>query len=127
MAKFSARLRADARAAGLRSGVAEFLPLVTPSFLRALTPTAGNFCGGYHIERLFYIEQFCNTCYNVDKVMADISIKFGKKAKEIRLAKDMSQGDLAKILGVHPTYISGIERGVRNMALKNIRKISQST
>lgn len=59
-------------------------------------------------------------------IMADISIKFGKKVKEIRLKKDMSQGDLAKILGVHPTYISGIERGVRNMALKNIERLANA-
>ena len=58
--------------------------------------------------------------------MSNISIKFGKKVKEIRLKKHMSQGDLAKILGVHPTYISGIERGVRNMALKNIEKLAKS-
>lgn len=58
--------------------------------------------------------------------MADISVKFGKKVKEIRLAKNMSQGDLAKILGVHPTYISGIERGVRNMALKNIERLAKA-
>ena len=56
----------------------------------------------------------------------DISVKFGKKAKELRLQKNMSQGDLAKILGVHPTYISGIERGVRNMALKNIEKLAKA-
>jgi len=29
-------------------------------------------------------------------------------------------------LGVHPTYISGIERGVRNMALKNIEKLANA-
>lgn len=56
----------------------------------------------------------------------DISIKFGKRVKELRLQKKMSQGDLAKILGVHPTYISGIERGVRNMALKNIEKLAKA-
>ena len=58
--------------------------------------------------------------------MQDISIKFGKSVREIRLSKKMSQGDLAKILGVHPTYISGIERGVRNMALKNIEKLANA-
>ena len=58
--------------------------------------------------------------------MSDISGKFVKKVKEIRLRKKMSQGDLAKILGVHPTYISGIERGVRNMALKNIEKLANA-
>ncbi len=58
--------------------------------------------------------------------MSDISFRFGKRAKEIRLQRKMSQGDLAKILGVHPTYISGIERGLRNMALKNIEKLAKA-
>jgi transcriptional regulator with XRE-family HTH domain len=58
--------------------------------------------------------------------MSDISKNFGKKVKEIRLKRKMSQGDLAKILGLHPTYISGIERGVRNMALRNIDKLAKA-
>ena len=58
--------------------------------------------------------------------MSDISTKFGKRAKEIRLKKEMSQVDLAKILGVHPTYISGIERGMRNMSLKNIERLANA-
>ncbi|MFA5130139.1 MAG: helix-turn-helix transcriptional regulator [Patescibacteria group bacterium] len=36
----------------------------------------------------------------------------------------MSQGDLAKVLGVHPTYISSIERGVRNMSVKNVERVA---
>jgi len=58
--------------------------------------------------------------------MSDISKKFAIKVKEIRLKRKMSQADLAKILGLHPTYISGIERGVRNMALKNIEKLAKA-
>jgi transcriptional regulator with XRE-family HTH domain len=58
--------------------------------------------------------------------MSDISLKFGRKVKEIRLKKKMSQGDLAKILGVHPTYISSVERGVRNMALNNIERLAKA-
>ncbi|MDP2705499.1 MAG: helix-turn-helix transcriptional regulator [bacterium] len=58
--------------------------------------------------------------------MPDISIKFGKRVREIRLKKEMSQGSLAKVLGVHPTYISGIERGVRNMALRNIERVAKA-
>jgi len=58
--------------------------------------------------------------------MSDISARFGKRVKEIRLKKAMSQSDLAKNLGVHPTYISGIERGVRNMALKNIERLAKA-
>lgn len=58
--------------------------------------------------------------------MSTISIKFGKKVKAIRLEKDMSQADLAKLLDVHVTYISGIERGIRNMSLKNIDKLAKA-
>ena len=58
--------------------------------------------------------------------MANISVTFGKRVKEIRLQKNMSQADLAKVMGLHPTYISGIERGVRNMALKNIEKLAKA-
>ncbi len=83
-----------------------------------------------HIERYFYIEVSYNICYylcNSEAVhMSEISIKFAKKVKKIRLDKGMSQGDLAKILGLHPTYISGIERGVRNMSLKNIEKLAKA-
>ena len=56
----------------------------------------------------------------------DITIKFGKKFKQIRLKRRLSQGKLAKILNLHPTYISGIERGVRNLSLKNIEKFAKA-
>ena len=59
-------------------------------------------------------------------IMTDIAIKFGKRVKEIRLKKGFSQGSLAKILDVHPTDISGIERGKRNMSLKNIERLAKA-
>ena len=58
--------------------------------------------------------------------MVDISKTFGKKVKEIRLRKGLSQGELARLLEVHPTYISGIERGIRNMSLKNIERLAKA-
>lgn len=51
-------------------------------------------------------------------------IKFGKKLKEVRQKKNLSQGDVAKILGVHRTYISGLERGARNPSLLTVQKIA---
>jgi len=56
----------------------------------------------------------------------DITAKFGKRVREIRLKKKMSQGDLAKILGVHPNYISGIERGQENMSLRSIERLTKA-
>jgi len=52
--------------------------------------------------------------------------QFGNKVREIRLQKKMSQGDVAKILGVHRSYISGIERGTRNPSLITIGKIAKA-
>lgn len=38
----------------------------------------------------------------------------------------MSQGDIAKKLGVHRSYISGIERGIRNPTVKNVEKLADA-
>jgi transcriptional regulator with XRE-family HTH domain len=51
---------------------------------------------------------------------------FGKKLKEIRLKKKLSQGDIAEILGVHRTYISGLERGRRNPSLLTVQKVAKA-
>ncbi len=37
-----------------------------------------------------------------------------------RLERGLSQERLGFAAGLHPTYISGIERGVRNVSLRNI-------
>ena len=56
----------------------------------------------------------------------DISTKFGKRVRAIRLKKEMSQGDVAKLLDVHRTYVSKIERGVQNMSLQRIEKLAKA-
>ncbi len=53
-------------------------------------------------------------------------IQFGKKLREVRLKKKLSQGDVAKILGVHRSYISGLERGARNPFLLTIQKVAKA-
>ena len=58
--------------------------------------------------------------------MSNEIIKFGKKLKEVRQKKNLSQGDVARILGVHRTYISGLERGRRNPSLLTIRKVAKA-
>jgi len=56
----------------------------------------------------------------------DISTKFGKRVRAIRLKKEMSQGDVAKLLDVHRTYVSKIERGIQNMSLQRIEKLAKA-
>jgi transcriptional regulator with XRE-family HTH domain len=52
--------------------------------------------------------------------------KIGKRIRELRLAKNWSQEDLAARAGLHPTYIGGIERGERNVGVDNLLKIARA-
>ncbi len=53
-------------------------------------------------------------------------VQFGKKLREVRIKKNLSQGDIARILGVHRSYISGLERGRRNPSLFTVHKIAKA-
>ena len=53
-------------------------------------------------------------------------LQFGKKLKEVRLKKKLSQGDIGRKLGVHRSYISGLERGKRNPSLLTINKMAKA-
>ena len=50
--------------------------------------------------------------------------KFGRKIRQQRQACGLSQEELAERCGLHRTYIGGIERGERNLALLNILKLA---
>ena len=58
--------------------------------------------------------------------MKNEALQFGKKLREVRLKKKLSQGDVARILGVHRSYISGLERGRRNPSLLTVHKIAKA-
>ncbi len=57
----------------------------------------------------------------------EILIKFGKRVRDIRLQKgDISQMALANKAGLDRTYMGGVERGERNVGLKNVEKIAKA-
>ena len=56
----------------------------------------------------------------------DIQLKFGKRLKELRTQKKLSQEQLALKADLHRTYISDIERGARNVSLQNIEKLAKA-
>ncbi len=58
--------------------------------------------------------------------MENISKQFGKRVREVRLKQGLSQGDVSRKLNLHRSYISGIERGVRNPSLKVVQKIAKA-
>ncbi len=49
--------------------------------------------------------------------------EFGKLIRKKRIEKNMNQNDLAKLADLNRNYISDIERGTRNISLKNIVKL----
>lgn len=53
-----------------------------------------------------------------------ITERFGKRVRDLRKKAGLSQEALADIAGLDRTYISGIERGTRNVSLKNIEAIA---
>ena len=55
-----------------------------------------------------------------------IQKQLGKRVRDLRLAKGLSQEDLAFRADVHRTYLGGIERGERNPSLKNIAAIAKA-
>ena len=62
----------------------------------------------------------------INSFMKNEVLQFGKKLREVRLKKKLSQGDLARILGVHRSYISGLERGRRNPSLVTVHKVAKA-
>jgi transcriptional regulator with XRE-family HTH domain len=55
----------------------------------------------------------------------DIRIRFGRAIRRIRQEQGINQEETAERCGLHRTYYSGIERGVRNVSLVNIEKIAR--
>lgn len=51
---------------------------------------------------------------------------FGKRVREERLKKKLSQEEFAELAELHRTYIGMIERGEKNITLENIEKIADA-
>ncbi len=55
---------------------------------------------------------------------ADIRNSFGKRLRELRLARGLSQEELALRCNLDRSYIGQVERGERNISLINIYKVA---
>ena len=55
----------------------------------------------------------------------DIRIRLGRAIRRIREEQAINQEEAAERCGLHRTYYSGIERGVRNVSLINIEKVAK--
>lgn len=49
-----------------------------------------------------------------------------KNLRIIRLIRNLSQDDMARLVGMDRSYLGGIERGERNVSLDNVEKLALS-
>lgn len=54
----------------------------------------------------------------------DLQRTLGHNLRDYREARGLSQEAFADVLGVHRTYMGGVERGERNLTLRSIEKIA---
>ena len=58
--------------------------------------------------------------------MGDINKEVGFNMRRIREEKGLTQVQLAKLAGLHRAYIGQIERGEKNIGLKNLQRIAKA-
>ncbi|HEX7834134.1 MAG TPA: helix-turn-helix transcriptional regulator [Pseudolysinimonas sp.] len=49
----------------------------------------------------------------------------GANIRAYRRARGVSQEELADVLGVHRTYMGGVERGERNLTLRSLERLAE--
>jgi transcriptional regulator with XRE-family HTH domain len=55
----------------------------------------------------------------------DLQLTLGRNLRAYRKGRGLSQEEFAAVLGVHRTYMGGIERGERNLTLKSVERIAR--
>ena len=48
----------------------------------------------------------------------------GRNLRAYRVERGLSQEDFAELLGVHRTYMGGVERGERNLTLQSVERMA---
>ena len=49
---------------------------------------------------------------------------FGNRLRSLRNKAGLSQEEIADKAGIHVTYLSGVERGLRNPSIRNVRRLA---
>lgn len=54
----------------------------------------------------------------------DLQRTVGRNLRRYRLDRGLSQEAFADLVGVHRTYMGGVERGERNLTLRSVERIA---
>lgn len=55
----------------------------------------------------------------------DLQRCVGRNLRAYRQARGLSQEAFAEVVGVHRTYMGGLERGERNLTLKSVERLAE--
>ncbi|MCA9835131.1 MAG: helix-turn-helix transcriptional regulator [Thermomicrobiales bacterium] len=55
----------------------------------------------------------------------DLQRAVGRNLRAYREERGLSQEKFADVLGVHRTYMGGLERGERNLTLRSVERIAE--
>jgi len=56
----------------------------------------------------------------------DLQKVVGRNLRRYRKERGLSQEKFADLVGVHRTYMGGLERGERNLTLRSVEKIAEA-
>lgn len=54
----------------------------------------------------------------------DLQRTFGRNLAALRKQRGLSQEAFAEVVGVHRTYVGGVERGERNLTLRSVERLA---
>ena len=57
--------------------------------------------------------------------IGDLQKTVGTNLRAYRLKRGISQEAFAELMGVHRTYMGGVERGERNLTLKSVERMAE--
>jgi transcriptional regulator with XRE-family HTH domain len=57
---------------------------------------------------------------------SELQVSLGRAIRDLRARRGYSQESFADAVGLHRTYIGGIERGERNVSLRNLARIANT-
>lgn len=57
--------------------------------------------------------------------VGDLQKTVGRNLRAYRIERGLSQEAFAEVLGVHCTYMGGVERGERNLTLKSVERMAE--
>ncbi|MFT3945166.1 MAG: helix-turn-helix transcriptional regulator [Ancrocorticia sp.] len=58
--------------------------------------------------------------------VGDLQKVVGRNLRAYRLEKGLSQEAFADFVGVHRTYMGGLERGERNLTLQSVERLAEA-